>query len=85
MEERRGRPKETQPVDQPRKFSRVYEDDNTVETWKYDLDKFDKGPIEVDIKYKPGAEKRLKQQVKEALQQKKVDRQMKKINQRNKK
>jgi hypothetical protein len=85
MEERRGRPKETQPVDQPRKFSRVYEDDNTVETWKYDLDKFDKGPIEVDIKYKLGAEKRLKQQVKEALQQKKVARQMKKINERNKK
>jgi hypothetical protein len=48
------------------------------------LDKFDKGPIEVDIKYKPGAEKRLKQQVKEALQQKKVARQMKKINNRNK-
>jgi hypothetical protein len=85
LEERRGRPTETQPVDQPRKFSRVYEDDNTVETWKYDLDKFDKGPIEVDIKYKPGAEKRLKQQVKEALQQKKVARQMKKINERNKK
>ena len=85
MEERRGRPKETQVADQPRKFARVYEDDNTVETWKYDLDKFDKGPIEVDIKYKPGAEKRLKQQVKEALQQKKVERQMKKINNRNKK
>lgn len=85
MEERRGRPKETQLVDQPRKFNRVYEDDNTIETWKYDLDKFDKGPIEVDIKYKPGAEKRLKQQVKEALQQKKIDRQMKKINNKGKK
>ena len=52
MEERRGRPKETQQIDQPRKFNRVYEDENAVETWKYDLDKFDKGPIEVDIKYK---------------------------------
>ena len=85
MEERRGRPKETQLVDQPRKFTRVYEDENAIETWKYDLNKFDKGPIEVDIKYKPGAEKRLKQQVKEALQQKKVARQMKKINERNRK
>ncbi len=85
MEERRSRPKETQLVDQPRKFTRVYEDENAIETWKYDLNKFDKGPIEVDIKYKPGAEKRLKQQVKEALQQKKVARQMKKINERNKK
>ena len=85
MEERRGRPKEIQIVDQPRKFNRVYEDELTIETWKFDLDKFDRGPIEVDIKYKAGAEKRLKQQAKEAKQEKKVARQMKKINERNKK
>jgi hypothetical protein len=84
MEERRGRPKETQPVDQPRKFNRVYEDEDTIETWKYDIDKFDKGPIEVDIKYKVGAEKRMKQHIKEGQQQRKVERQMKKINERNK-
>jgi hypothetical protein len=81
----RGRPKETQSEDQPRKFTRVYEDDNSIETWKFDLDKFDRGPIEVDIKYKAGAEKRLKQQAKETKQIKKVERQMKKINERNKK
>lgn len=81
----RGRPKETQVDDQPRKFSRVYEDDDSIETWKFDLDKFDRGPIEVDIKYKAGAEKRLKQQAKEVKQQKKVARQMNKINNKNKK
>jgi len=80
----RGRPKTIEITDQPRKFVRVYEDDDAVETWKFDLDKFDRGPIEVDIKYKAGAEKRLKQQAKEAKQQKKVARQMKKINNRNK-
>ena len=85
MEERRGRPKEIQIVDQPRKFTRVYEDDLTIETWKFDLNKFDRGPIEVDIKYKAGAEKKLKQQAKDAKQEKKIARQMNKINNRNKK
>ena len=81
----RGRPKEIQMGDQPRKFNRVYEDDLTIETWKFDLDKFDRGPIEVDIKYKAGAEKKLKQQAKEAKQEKKIARQMKKINNKGKK
>ena len=81
----RGRPKETPIDDQPRKFTRVYEDDDSIETWKFDLDKFNRGPIEVDIKYKAGAEKRLKQQAKEVKQQKKVARQMNKINNKNKK
>jgi hypothetical protein len=67
-----------------RKFTRVYEDDDTTETWTFDLDKFARGPINVDIKYKAGAEKRLKQRAKEVKQQKKVERQMKKINNRNK-
>jgi hypothetical protein len=80
----RGRPKETQIDDQPRKFTRVYEDDDSIETWKFDLDKFNRGPIEVDIKYKAGAEKRLKQQAKETKQIKKTARQMKKINNKNK-
>jgi hypothetical protein len=83
MEERRGRPKEIVQGPAPRKFTRVYEDELTTETWKFDLDKFDKGPIEVDIKYKAGAEKKLKQQAKEAKQQKKIEKQMKKINNKN--
>ena len=67
-----------------RKFTRVYEDDDTVETWEFDLDKFARGPIKVDIKYKAGAEKRLKLHAKEAKQEKKAARQMKKINNKNK-
>ena len=67
-----------------RKFTRVYEDDDTIETWKFDLDKFARGPIDVDIKYKAGAEKRLKLRAKEAKQEKKNARQMKKINNKNK-
>ena len=68
-----------------RKFTRVYEDEDTIETWTFDLDKFDKGPISTEIKYKAGAEKRIKQRAKEAKQEKKIARQMKKINNRNKK
>ena len=66
------------------KFERKYEDDDTIEIWKFDLEKFSSGPIEVDIKYKNGAEKRIKQRAKEAKQEKKIARQMNKINNRNK-
>jgi len=72
MEERRGRPKEIIHEPPPTKFSRVYEDEYAIETWNFDLKKFDKGPIEVDIKYKAGAEKALKLIAKEAKQQKKI-------------
>lgn len=40
------------------KFTRVYEDENTTETWTFDLDKFTRGPISVEIKYKNGADKK---------------------------
>ena len=66
-------------TNKPTKFTRVYEDELTIETWKYDLKKFDKGPIETEIKYKPGAEKIIKQQIKETKQRKKIERQMKKL------
>jgi len=67
------------------KFTRIYEDEDTTETWTFDLDKFIRGPINVDIKYKAGAEKRIKQRAKDAKQENKIARQMKKINNRNKK
>jgi hypothetical protein len=67
------------------KYQRVYEDELTIETWSFDTDKFDKGPINVDIKYKAGAEKKIKQLAKEAKQEKKTARQMKKINEANNK
>jgi hypothetical protein len=84
MEERRGRPATIIQEEAPRKFTRVYEDEYTIETWSFDLNKFDKGPIQVDIKYKAGAEKAIKLKAKQAKQEKKTARQMKKINERNK-
>ena len=66
------------------KFTRVYEDDETIETWTFDLDLFDKGPISVDIQYKAGADKAIKLRAKETKQQKKIARQMKKINNKDK-
>ena len=63
----------------PSKFTRVYEDEWTITTWKFDLKKFDRGPIETEIKYKPGAEKEMKQQIKETKERKKIERQMRKL------
>jgi len=84
MEERRGRPATIVQEEAPRKFTRVYEDEYAVETWTFDIDKFRNGPILVEIKYKAGAEKAIKLHVKQAKQVKKAERQMKKINERNK-
>ena len=67
-----------------KKFIRVFDDEFTIEKWTYDPDITTKGPIEVDIRYKPGAEKAIKQRAKEAKQEKKTARQMKKINNKNK-
>ena len=66
------------------KFQRTYEDELAIETWTFDTDKFRNGPISVDIKYKAGAEKAMKLHAKQAKQEKKTARQMKKINERNK-
>ena len=84
MEERRGRPATIVQEELPRKYIRVYEDEYAIETWSFNLDKFDKGPIQVDIKYKVGAEKAIRLNAKEAKQIKKTARQMKKINEQNK-
>ena len=80
----RGRPKEIPTVETPRKFTRTYEDEDTVEVWTYDLNKTTHGPVLVEIKYKSGAEKRIKQRVKESKADKKITRQMNKINNKNK-
>jgi len=66
------------------KFSRIYEDEETITTWIFDLEKFDRGPVLVDIKYKTGADKAIKARAKEAKQIKKTARQMKKINNKGK-
>lgn len=62
------------------KFQRVYEDELTTETWSFDTDKFRNGPISVDIKYKAGAEKAIKQNAKQAKQEKKTARSAKNTN-----
>lgn len=38
----------------PTKFERVYEDEETISIWRYDLKKFRNGPVEVEYKYKKG-------------------------------
>lgn len=76
-------PKEITLQENPTKFSRTYEDEYTTDVWTFDLNKSPYGPISVDIKYKAGAEKKIKQEIKEAKQQKKIARQMKKINKQN--
>ena len=48
----RGRPIESTASDIPRKFKRVYEHEDCTIIWKFDLDITDKGPIEVDVRYK---------------------------------
>jgi hypothetical protein len=67
-----------------KKFTRVFEDDTSIETWIYDPTITTRGPISVDIKYKAGAEKAIKQRAENAQQEKKTARQMKKINNKNK-
>lgn len=41
----------------PTKFTRTYEDDMSTEVWTYDLNKHH-GPINVEIKYKGGVDKK---------------------------
>jgi hypothetical protein len=49
--ERRGRPK-LEIQETPRKYTREFIDDEGVKKiWKYDLDKFPNGPIEVELIY----------------------------------
>ena len=85
MEEKRGRPKEPEAVVAPRKYTKVYEDENTIETWTYDLNKFERGPVLVEIKYKNGLDKskNWNKLAKQAKDDRRSSRQMKKINENN--
>lgn len=57
---------------QPRKFERIYKDDDgCVTIWKYDLDKTTNGPVSVEIKYPPGFDKAWKDAQKQAALEKK--------------
>jgi hypothetical protein len=39
-------------------YQQIYEDDEAVTIWTYDLTKFKNGPISVEIKYKNEPEKK---------------------------
>lgn len=43
--------KENTKLERPTKFERIYEDDDCVSIWKYDLNKQPNGPISVENKY----------------------------------
>ena len=68
------------------KFQRVYEHEDTTEIWSFDTDRFKNGPISVDIKYKNGADKpkNWNKMVKQAKDDRRQARQMKKINEKSK-
>jgi hypothetical protein len=82
--ERRGRPK-LEVVETPRKFTRVYEHEDSTVIWKFDLDKFDKGPIDVEIRHKNGSDtlKYWSKKRKEAKDERRINREMRKINEKN--
>jgi hypothetical protein len=68
------------------KYTRTYEHDDTTEVWTFDTDKFPNGPIQVDIKYKNGTDKtkNWNKLAKQAKDDRRAARQMKKINEKNK-
>jgi hypothetical protein len=79
---KRGRPSvNPTEIEQPIKFERRYEDDETIEVWKYDLKKSN-GPIEVNITYKNNIDKNWEKRAKQAKDDRRTERQMKKINEK---
>ena len=49
-----ARPKTIKPTpsENPNKYTRIYEDEESIVTWTYNLNIFSNGPISVEIKYK---------------------------------
>jgi len=79
---KRGRPPvNPTEIEQPLKFERRYEDDETIEVWKYDLSKSN-GPVEVSITYKNNIDKNWEKRAKQAKDDRRTARQMKKINEK---
>jgi len=62
------------------KFQRTYEDENMIEVWSFDTDRFPNGPVSVDIKYKNNFDKSWSKIQKEAKNDRRAAREMKKIN-----
>lgn len=44
--------KQDQKQEKPKKFERIYEDDECKSIWKYDLNKHPNGPISVEYTYR---------------------------------
>jgi hypothetical protein len=82
-----ARPKEILTEPKPQKWERKFEDDECTEIWKFDSKKTTRGPVEVVITYKGGIDKQAKwnKRAKEAKDDRRTVRQMKKINNKNKK
>lgn len=82
-----ARPKETPIEPKPQKWERKFEDEDCTEIWRFDSKKTTKGPVEVVITYKNGLDKQSKwnKRAKEAKDERRTTRQMKKINNKNKK
>lgn len=61
------------PNENPRKFEVVYKDEDGIESvWKYDLDKFSRGPISVENKYPAGYIKEFERKRQIAKSEKKI-------------
>ncbi len=43
--------KQQEPLEPATKFTRVYVHEDSIATWYYDLNKFQNGPIKVEIEY----------------------------------
>ena len=82
-----ARPKEIPIEPKSQKWERKFEDDDCTEIWKFDSKKTTRGPVEVVITYKGGIDKQSKwnKRAKEAKDERRTTRQMKKINNKNKK
>lgn len=78
MSENRGRPKEQPQQEKQTVFTRVYEDETSIDTWYYDIEKSDKGPYLCEVKWKDGLDKDWSKIQKNAKQMRKIER-----NQRN--
>ena len=40
-------------TEKPTKFEYIFEDDESVSIWKYDIKKFPNGPVSVEYRWKP--------------------------------
>ena len=76
-----ARPKEIPIEPKPQKWERKFEYDDCTEIWKYDSKKTKNGPVETIITYKNGLDKprNWNKMQKQAKDDRRTDRQMKKI------